>query len=88
MLLKLGVKAIPQILLSDISRIGWTMDSNVKDTDIFDFINDFFCVHTNCLTWSVGIQYDSNNQPINIDKIVYESLTKVLTICLQLRIFL
>lgn len=80
MLLKLGVKAIPQILLNDISKIGWTMDPSVKNTDIFDIVNDCFSVHMNCLIWSVGIEYDLNNHPINIDKIVYESLTKVLTI--------
>lgn len=79
MLLKLGVKAIPQILLNDISKIGWTMDPNIKNTDIFDMINDCFCVHLNCFVWSVDIQFDSNNHPINIDKIVYESLTKVKT---------
>lgn len=77
MLLKLGVKSIAQVLLNDISKIGWTMDSNLKASDMFDIVTDSYYVHFNCFIWSYGILCDANTQPLNIDKIVFESLTKV-----------
>lgn len=74
---KMGYRNVPIALLDEFNKVGWQME-NLKASDMFDLVSDSFSVHSNCFLWSTGILLDKEtNTPLNIDKLTFESLTKV-----------
>lgn len=76
-MLKIGFKSVPQQLLDEFNKVGWQMEI-LKTSDMFDLNSDSFYVHLNCFLWSTGVVFDKQtNLPMNIDKLTFESLTRV-----------
>ena len=82
---------MPLNLFNELNRVGWHLD-DFKVTEIFDTnpTDSSFFVHLNCYLWSYGIEFPNNstnnnfnsvnlnlNNPLNLDKLVFESLIKV-----------
>lgn len=84
--MRMGFRSVPQALIDEFNKVGWQMES-LKASDMFDLNTDSFYVHANCVAWSTGILMDKQTAtPINIDKLTFESLTKVSLLCLHTRI--
>ena len=76
-LLKFGVKSAPLGFYNELCQIGW-LPEEYKIKEMFDSAADAFFVHSNCYLWSFGIEFDENQTtPLNLDKLVFESLIKV-----------
>jgi hypothetical protein len=82
-LTKHGINSISINLYNEFNKVGWLLD-DYKTLDMFDKNNcESFHVHLNCYKWSNGLEFQNNSQmPLNIDKISFESLTKVILIFL------
>lgn len=74
----MGYRNVSLAVLDEFNKVGWQME-NLKASDMFDLNADSFSVHLNCFMWSTGILFDKQqtNLPLNIDKLTFESLTKV-----------
>jgi hypothetical protein len=74
------MQSVPLGFYVELCRVGWQCE-DYKIADMFDASTDSFSVHLNCYAWSYGIEYaattTTTTTPVNLDKLVFESLIKV-----------
>ncbi len=73
------MQSVPLGFYVELNRVGWLCE-DYKISNMFDIASDSFSVHINCYAWSYGIEYTSADKttPANLDKLVFESLIKVI----------